>query len=175
MRAVLQIKRSCAFVIDFVIFVTIFSVLQSLVNAVYPGNYVPPKGMQLFTAREFQIFFVTLASALVLLGLYLKMSYAVFSGQTFGHKIFGIQIVDLKGNRLSSGRQNLVLLLAALRFIIFFIPGPVVALKGGSLAFSVFVLLWGTLLILPIPYKSRQERVTIWQHLGGYRFKNIKG
>gem|GEM_PF-4109624 len=170
----LRIKRFFAFVVDFILFVSVFTALQTLFNLVYPGNYIPPKAMQLFTSRQLEIFFITLGAALVMLYFYLKVSYSTISGQTVGHKLFGIQIVDLEGNKLSSGAQNFILLLAAIRFVIFFLPGPIVALRGGGLALSVFVLLWGTLLILPISYKRREERVTLWQHLGKYRFQSTK-
>jgi len=167
-------KRIGAWAIDLVFFISVVTVLQTLINLFYPNNYIPAKGMQLFTPRQMNVFFISMGSALVLMLLYLRISYFTNSGQTLGHKVFGLKLMSLDREELTKKQKNKLIFVAVLRFLILFVPGPMVAFFGGGLASSVFVLMWGVLLVLPIPYKGRTAKATIWQHIAGYRFVDKK-
>lgn len=60
---------------------------------------------------------------------------------------------------------------AWLRMLVILVPGPLIAfLDIGEVMESVFVLIWGLLVILPIP-TSKASQSSVWERLGRYRFK----
>ncbi len=162
-------KRMFALLIDTLIFITVFTLLIRIFNVFMPGNDVREDAMQFYTQKDFRVFISTSASVLILLGLYMLLSYKSARGQTVGHRLARIRIVNPQSLPIGGLAFLRVLLVAWLRILVLLIPGPFVAFHGGKIIFSVFALIWGCLLILPIPL-SKKSKITLWEKSGGYKF-----
>jgi uncharacterized RDD family membrane protein YckC len=165
-------RRLFAFLIDALIFVTIFSILIRVFNLFMPGNDVRESAMQFYTEKDFNVFAITSASALSLLAIYMFYCYQSKRGQTIGHRVARIRIRKIDGSQVGFLGVLRITLVAWIRLLVLLVPGPFFAFYGGNLIGSVFFLIWGCLLILPIPI-SKSSRITLWQKLGGYKFESL--
>ena len=78
-------KRAFAFVIDFLLFASVLTLMIRLFNMFMPGSDVREDAMQLFTQKEFLVFLWTVICTMVLLSAYMFVSYLSKRGQTLGH------------------------------------------------------------------------------------------
>jgi uncharacterized RDD family membrane protein YckC len=165
-------RRAFAFVIDFLLFISVMTVLIRLFNAFLPGNDVREDPMQLYTQKEFHVFFATFLSALVLLTIYMLTSYLSKRGQTIGHRVAGVRMRRLSGGPMRVRDLFWVVIVACVRVSVLVTPGPFFAAYGGKVMGSVFLLVWGAIVILPIPVrKDANPPLTLWEFLGRYRFE----
>lgn len=161
-------KRLAATWIDIVLLVGVYIALGFASAHLFSVEAYPPrKPMQLYTQREFDIFWFFVRSTAVLVTLYLGLSYKLF-GATLGQILLNIRLLNQDGSKLSI--KNIVLRIAVVLFRLFLIgiPGPLVALLFFAFsaqyfneAFS-FVLLLSVLLGLfyrsLVKYKNGQTR-----------------
>ncbi len=163
-------RRSYAFLIDFLLVISVLAVLIRVFNAILPGHDVREDAMQLYTQKDFYVFFATSFSSLLLLSLYMLYSYRSERGQTIGHRVAGIRIRTLKGGPVGPAACARILVVTVVRSCLLLFPGPAIALMGGEVMGSIFALIWGLMLILPIPVRKTPEPISLWQLLGNYRF-----
>lgn len=163
-------KRIAAFVIDTSLFISVFTTLLMIFNKTVPETNVRLSPMQLFTQKDFTVFTSTVSAALLSLIIYLLCCYFTSTGQTVGQRLVKIKIIPLRGHLLGALWRLRVLSQAIIRFLLIFTPGPFAAAIGGSLGLSIFLLIWGGLIILPIPIKREPQILTLWQIIGNYQF-----
>lgn len=165
-------RRMFALFIDALIFISVFSILIRVFNLFIPGSDVREDPMQFYTEKDFNVFVATSIAALFLLTSYMLTCYRSKRGQTFGHLVAKIKIKSRDGKSFSFIGILRLLIISWIRLLIILAPGPFVAYYGGSITTSVFLLIWGTIIILPIPI-SKISRITLWEKLGGYKFESI--
>lgn len=163
-------RRLAAFVIDTTLFLSVFTILIRIFNLFMPGNDVPRRAMQLFTKKDFNVFIATMIAALLLLSCYLLMSYLYQRGQTLGHRLFGVRLVNKNNESPSKLHGSLLILLSIFRCLIVIVPGPFLAKFGFGVTYSVFALFWGIAVVLPLPISGSRDFQTAWQRLGRYKF-----
>ena len=141
-------KRVSAIWIDFLLLLGVYLILGFLSDYLYQESAYPPaKGMQLYSARDFVVYWFFVRWVLIITAAYLLLSYK-FMGATLGQKMVGIRLLTKQGLPLSN--KNIVvrtcLVIALLVFIM--LPGPVIAILffaiGAKLlntALSVLILL----------------------------------
>lgn len=167
-------KRTFGFLIDTLLFITVFTILTRIFNLFVPGSDVRESAMQFYTEKDFNVFAATSISAMILLATYMFFSYRSLRGQTIGHRLSGVRISSRHKKSLDLLSVFRIMGTTWLRVIILIVPGPFVAYFGGALIYSLFFLIWGALIILPIPV-SKTSKVTLWEKLGGYHFTpNVK-
>jgi len=163
-------KRSFAFVIDFLLFVSVLTLMIRVFNVFMPGNDVREDAMQLYTAKEFYVFFWTVICTMVLLSTYMFSSYLSKRGQTIGHRVAKVQARALSGGPLRWTGVVRVAFVSLIRLGVIVTPGPLFAVWGGSVIGSVYLLIWGLVVALPIPVRKGNPPLMLWEALGGYRF-----
>ncbi len=166
-------SRAFAFLIDALLFLSVMFVLIRIFNFFAPGSDVREDAMQLYTQKDFIVFTWTMITGAVLMVSYMTWSYTTRGGQTIGHKVARIRIQRRGGGKIGIGGVLRVIAVGILRFVLIVVPGPMIALAGGEVIASVFALIWGLVLIMPIPVQSKPRPVSLWEILGGYEFKSL--
>lgn len=162
-------QRVFAFVVDTILFITMFTLLIRTFNIFMPGHDVREDPMQLYTEKDFRVFVATAVVALVLLALYMLFSYRSKRGQTIGHRLARVRITTRSGDSLGAVAVLRITAIAWARILLLVVPGPVIAFYGGTLIWSLYALIWAIFVTLPIPV-SRSTGATFWEIAGNYKF-----
>lgn len=141
-------KKLSAAWIDFVLLVGAYLVLGFLSEHIFLEDAYPPAtGMQLYSEREFAVYWFFVRWSMILTFLYLLVSYKVFGG-TVGQKLLRLQLLDKSMGPLSNKNILLRIFVVLTVLILLMVPGPVVALMflilGAELlnaSLSVLILL----------------------------------
>ena len=163
-------KRFSAWVVDFLIFISVFTVLIRIFNLFVPGNDIREDAMQLYTEKDFNVLVVTMTTALTMLFLYQLWSYRSSLGQTLGHRVSGVKLVRRGSLEPTLFWHVKLIVLSIIRFLLIVAPGPLMAFFGLRFGVSLFLLFFGFFLVLPIPIRKKPELITLWQYIGGYKF-----
>ena len=142
------LKRVAATWIDFVLLVGLYIILGFLSNRMFLKDAYPPAtGMQLYSERDFDVFWFFVQMTGILVSSYLYVSYRFFKG-TIGQHLTNIRLISEGSEELSQARIIRRILVVLFRLFLIGIPGPIVALiyLGISLqilneAFSLTLLL----------------------------------
>lgn len=167
-------QRAFAWIIDFIILVTVLLGTSRLVWFLMPETYIeqPFQAMQLYTKRESETFFYTFIIFTIFVAAYqILLPLSPWEG-TPGHRLAKIRLVRPDGKRLdvmSSIRRFFATLIKC--FIIFF-TGPIIALLGGNEALSMLFLV-APIAFVFISYLfaiDSPEGAWLWEVVGNYRF-----
>ena len=121
-------KRAAATWIDLVLLVGVYFLLGFLSEHLYRIDaYPPPSGMQLYSEREFLVFWFFVRTIFLLTLAYQLASYKIFKA-TLGQKLTQLKVFKENGDALDN--KNILLRLIAVFFTLFviFIPGPIIAM-----------------------------------------------
>lgn len=133
--------RIAAFWLDALILVTSLLVAARVIWTVMPGSEVRESAMQLFTAKEFRVFFANAGAAIGLLFLYFRHVPAWFGGATPGQKLARVRMGRPDGSPLAPEDHRKRAGRVFTKFFLIFFGGPTLAAMGGNTALSVIALL----------------------------------
>lgn len=114
--------------IDFVMLLGVYLLLGFITENLFARDAYPPaRGMQLYSKRDFIVFWFFVRWILIITAVYLFVFYKFFGG-TIGQKFTQIKLEQVNGDDLNN--KNIILRIIAVLFtlIIIMIPGPLVAL-----------------------------------------------
>ena len=121
-------KRLAAAWIDIVLLVGMYIILGFASTHLFRVDaYPPPKPMQLYTQREFDILWFFIQSTAILVSFYLFISYK-FAGATLGQNLLNVRLLNYDGGKLSNKNIILRIILVLFRLFLFAFPGPIVAI-----------------------------------------------
>lgn len=163
-------KRVLALVVDGLLLLTLTTASISLFNAIVPNTQVEPMAMQLMPPKMLAVFFYTMLLTTAVISIYVFFAPHTKWGGTVGHNVAKIKMVTLKGNDVQWIDSVRRLWVTAFRAGLVFFSGPLLALANLGVIYSVLALLWGLILVLPIPVRRTTQTVTLWQLLGNYKF-----
>lgn len=161
-------QRLFAFVIDSLIYISVFTGLIRIFNLFVPGNDVREDPMQLYTQKDFRVFCTTAVVSMLLLALYMLVSYKSKRGQTLGHRVARIRIQRRDGQPIGALTVLRFLAVAWFRVSLIWVPGPLLAFIGADIVTSLFMLIWAIALIIPFPISK--SGASIWEIIGNYKF-----
>jgi len=121
-------RRASAAWLDFILLLCAYMVLGFISERLFLEDAYPPaSGMDLYSARDFAVYWFFVRWILFLTAAYLLVSYKVF-GATLGQTIAQIRVRHSSGEALSN--KNIFLRVAIVLFmlILVMVPGPVVAI-----------------------------------------------
>jgi uncharacterized RDD family membrane protein YckC len=122
------LKRVAATWIDFVLLLGTYLLLGFLTEHLFQQEaYPPPRGMQLYSERDFDVFWFFVHSTAWLVVIYLGISYRIY-GATLGQRLLKIRILNAEGGALSAKNILLRILVVLFRLFLIAIPGPLIAL-----------------------------------------------
>lgn len=141
-------KKLSAGWIDFVLLVGAYLVLGFISEHIFLEDAYPPAtGMQLYSQRDFVVYWFFVRWSMILTFLYLLVSYKIFGG-TVGQKLLKLKLLDRSMGALTNKNIFLRILVVLTTLILLMVPGPVVALMFVILgaeflntSFSVVLLL----------------------------------
>lgn len=157
-------------VIDSLILMTFTTTLISILNAIVPETQIQPMSMQLMPEKMLKVFFYTMFFTTGAILLYVLLAPLSRWQGTLGHLVAKIQLVTLTGQKVSWLDNVRRVWVTAVRASMVFFAGPILAVLEFEVIYSVLALLWGLILILPIPIRRSPETLTLWQLLGNYKF-----
>ena len=122
------LKRVAATWVDFVLLVGLYIVLGFLSNRMFLKDAYPPAtGMQLYSERDFDVFWFFVQMTGILVSGYLYISYWFFKG-TIGQHLTNIRMISEGSEELSLAHIIRRILVVLFRLFLIGIPGPIVAL-----------------------------------------------
>lgn len=145
--------------IDFVLLFGAYLLLGYISEHVFQEDaYPPPTGMQLYSERDFAVYWFFVQWILILSTIYLFFCYR-FIGFTLGQRLVGIKVLNKSGEELNYSNIILRILVVLFVLLLLMIPGPIAALlfilMGAQLlnvSFSVTLLLLVVSLLVYISY-----------------------
>lgn len=164
------LKRCAAVWVDLVLLLGAYLVLGFTFQHLFDADAYPKRtGMQLYSERDFAVYWFFVSNTFILSGLYLLIAYRFF-GVTYGQRIVGIRLFREDGRRLSLGNILLRILAVEIKWFIVCFPGPIAAfvfvLMTASFlnpAFSMLLLLAALLgLLFRSITKYKQGETQSW-------------
>ncbi len=168
-------KRALALMVDSLVALSLVMTIIGILNLALPETEVKPMAMQLMPAKMLQIFFYSISSITLFIGLMVFGAPHLPWGGSLGHRIAGIRMVTVSGLKIGYVDSFRRFGVTVIRSGLVFYGGPVLALFEQSIAVSVFALIWSLILLLPIPIRREPFPITVWQLLGNYIFIEAPG
>jgi uncharacterized RDD family membrane protein YckC len=164
-------KRAVALMVDGLVALSIVMSIIAILNTVIPESTVPTMAMQLMSEKQLGVFFFTTTAITFFLGIMVFFApHLPGGGGSLGHRVAGIRLVSLSGENVSWFDSFRRFLATVFRAGLVFWGGPVLAVMRQSVTVSVLALIWGLIVLLPIPVRRSPFPVTLWQILGNYIF-----
>ena len=131
------LKRVAATWVDFVLLVGLYIILGFLSNRMFLKDAYPPAtGMQLYSERDFDVFWFFVQMTGILVSGYLYVSYRFFKG-TIGQHLTNIRLISEEGEELSLAHVIRRIFIVLFRLFLIAIPGPIVALIYFSISLQI--------------------------------------
>ena len=131
------LKRVAATWVDFVILIGLYIILGFLSNKIFLKDAYPPaRGMQLYSERDFDVFWFFVQMTGLLVSGYLYISYRFFKG-TLGQHLTNIRMTSRESEDLSLAHIVRRILVVLCRLFLIAIPGPIVALIYFSISLQI--------------------------------------
>lgn len=130
-------KRVAAAWVDFVLLVGLYIILGFLSDRMFLKDAYPPAtGMQLYSERDFDVFWFFVQMTGVIVSVYLYVSYRLFKG-TIGQHLTNIRLTSEESEVLHQAHIIRRILLVLFRLFLIAIPGPIVALIYFSISLQI--------------------------------------
>lgn len=142
------LKRCIAAWIDLVLLLGAYLVLGFSFQHIFDADAYPkPTGMQLYSERDFAVYWFFVKNTIVLSSLYLFMAYRFF-GATFGQSMVGIRLRNEDGQALELSNVMLRILAVQIKWFVVFFPGPIVAFLFIAVTASILTPAFSMALLL---------------------------
>ena len=146
------LKRVAATWIDFVLLIGVFILLGFISEHLFLKEAYPqPTGMQLYSERDFDVFWFFLQSTAVIVTLYLAVSYGAFKG-TLGQYMLNIRMLGKDGSKLSQGNILLRIMVVLIRLFLISVPGPIAAILFLMFSIEIFNEAFSLVLLLGVTF-----------------------
>ena len=166
-------KRISAFWIDFVMLLGVYLTLGVLSEILYQQDaYPPPTGMQLYSERDFAVYWFFVRTSLVIVGLYLIVCYKFF-GATLGQRLTDIRLVNENGTALTNKNIFVRILLVIVALLLIMVPGPVVAILFIAIGTTLLNPALSVLVLLAVVFFLFYLTLTNYQNGKTRTFKDI--
>ncbi|TVP80360.1 MAG: hypothetical protein EA353_04065 [Puniceicoccaceae bacterium] len=121
------LKRCASFWIDLVLLLGTYLILGFSFRHIFDADAYPkPTGMQLYSERDFAVYWFFVRNTLILSSVYLFVAYRFF-GATLGQAMTGIRLYEKNGGTLATYHIMMRIVSVQLKWFFVFFPGPIVA------------------------------------------------
>ena len=145
-------KKISAFWIDFVFLVAAYLILGYLSEHIFQKDaYPPPTSMQLYSERDFVVYWFFVRWSLILTASYLFICYK-FLGATYGQKLVNIKLLNKNKTKLSNKNIILRIIIVLILLLFLMIPGPILAFLYIILSIDILNTAFSVMLLFTVVF-----------------------
>jgi len=136
--------------IDCVLLFGVYLLLGYVSEHVFQEDaYPPPRGMQLYSEKDFAVYWFFVRWTLILTASYLFFCYK-FVGCTLGQRLVGIKVLSNSGTNLTIKNIALRIIFVLFVLLLLMVPGPVAALLFILVGSDIFNVAFSVALLLSV-------------------------
>ncbi|MEM1221439.1 MAG: RDD family protein [Verrucomicrobiota bacterium] len=141
-------RRSAAAWVDIILLVGIYIIFGFIFRHIFDASAYPkPTGMQLYSERDFAVYWFFVRTTVIFVILYMSVSYFVY-GVTFGQKMAQIRYLPKVGEKLQATHIVRRIITVLIKVFIVFFPGPIAAFLFIAIGFELLNPAFSMLLLV---------------------------